>query len=86
MKISKRRWFGITVIASAFITWFVLVCFVYRGRVLESHSYSDSHSSFSFTVTAQSVRLPARIHFGLMGLGGLGIVLLLMPTRRQIDA
>jgi hypothetical protein len=28
----------------------------------------------------------ARIHFGLMGLGGLGIVLLLMPTRRQIDA
>jgi hypothetical protein len=86
MKISKRRWFGTALAASAFITWLVLVCFVYRGRVLESHSYSDSQSSFNFTVTAQSVRLPAWIHFVLVGLGGLGIVLLFMPTRRQIDA
>lgn len=86
MKISKRRWFGIALVASALITWLVLVCFVYRARVLESHSYSDSKGFFSLTVTAHPDRVPAWIHFGMIGLVGFGIVLLLMPTRRQMDA
>lgn len=86
MNVSKRKWSGIALIASAFITWLVLVSFVYRGRVLESHSYSDSGSSFSFRVTAQSARLPAWIRLGLAGLGGLGVVFALMPTRRQVHA
>lgn len=85
MTISKRRWVGIALIGSAFITGLVLVCLLYRGRVLESHSYSTGNSSFSFTVTMLSVRLPAWIHFSLLGLGGIGLVLLLIPTR-QIDA
>jgi len=86
MKISKRRWFGTVLVVSAIITWLVLVCFVYGGRVLESRSYSDSDMSYRFTVTAQAAAMPAWIRFGLLGLGGLGIVLLLVPRQRQIDA
>ena len=84
MKISRRKWLGAALVGLSFITWVLLLCFMSRGRVLESHS--DRSSSFHFIVTAQSVQLPAWLHFALVGVGGIGILLLVIPGHRRTNA
>jgi hypothetical protein len=57
---------------------------VRRLRCLKNGAQEQNHDDL--VLVQLHFFASARIHFGLMGLGGLGIVLLLMPTRRQIDA
>ena len=87
MKISTRKRFGIALIGFALIGWVSLIFWcISHGRVLESRSSSETVGSFSVTVRAQSVQMPAWTFFTLAGIVGLGIVLIVMPSRKQTDA
>jgi hypothetical protein len=84
METSKRRLLGAAVLVGAVVTPVALAFSGAWSRVLESHT----ETSGSMTVTSVVVEShwPLWIRIVFLGLAGLGLLLLLFPSREKTNA
>jgi len=81
MRISRRRLFGLVALGVSIVTGLALAwCGVGEGPVIESHTYSSG--SVTATASSSAMHWPPWISFSLLGLAILGVLLLVMPTRK----
>jgi len=82
MKLSKRRLFGVALLAGSLATWLILGIFgIGRDRVMAQESHSEANSWYSFSITKPGKDMPMWATVALVSCAALGVFLLAVPRR-----
>jgi hypothetical protein len=84
MKASTRRLLGAVILGASVVSWFALVLSGAWSRVLDYHTETSGSTTVTSVVVESHWPLWIRVLF--LAVAGLGLLMLLLPSREKTNA